>query len=196
MPKKLYFIRHAETIENVRIEGLRNIGRSFQKFKRPQSSDVKLGAQGLVGFAAGHTDAELSSKGKEQIQQLAEILEKENFFENITIMAHSPLVRAVQTCQGIVQNHTNVNIVELECLKEMTPAELTLMMNVPLKKRFQQFISWIEQQNDDETIAVVGHSQYFMRLLGLNYKFKNCDVWQVEYLGDGKFGSIEKMYSI
>ena len=47
-------------------------------------------------------------------------------------------------------------------------------------RRIEAFESWLPKQSE-ETIAVVGHSQYFKAMLGLPYKFGNCDVWRVTY---------------
>jgi hypothetical protein len=49
--------------------------------------------------------------------------------------------------------------------------------------RIAQFEEWLQTQ-PEETVAVVGHSQYFKAMLGLDFKFGNCDVWQVQF--DGK----------
>jgi hypothetical protein len=40
------------------------------------------------------------------------------------------------------------------------------------------------QTQPEETVAVVGHSQYFKAMLGLDFKFGNCDVWQVQFDGN------------
>jgi len=33
----------------------------------------------------------------------------------------------------------------------------------------------------EDVIAVVGHSQYFKSMLSLDYKFGNCDVWELQF---------------
>jgi hypothetical protein len=48
--------------------------------------------------------------------------------------------------------------------------------------RIAKFEEWLETQ-PEETVAVVGHSQYFKAMLGLDFKFGNCDVWQVQFDG-------------
>jgi hypothetical protein len=50
--------------------------------------------------------------------------------------------------------------------------------------RIAQFEAWLQTQ-PEETVAVVGHSQYFKAMLGLDFKFGNCDVWQVQFDGNG-----------
>jgi broad specificity phosphatase PhoE len=54
--------------------------------------------------------------------------------------------------------------------------------------RIAQFEEWLQTQ-PEETVAVVGHSQYFKAMLGLDFKFGNCDVWQVQFDGNGSDSS-------
>lgn len=70
-------------------------------------------------------------------------------------------------------------IVELPCLMERTPMEW--LNPAALDIRIEEFEEWLDSI-PEERIAVVGHSQYFKTMLGLNYKFKNCDVWQLTYV--------------
>ena len=69
-------------------------------------------------------------------------------------------------------------IVELPCLMERTPMEW--LNPAALDSRIAEFEEWL-YSIPEERIAVVGHSQYFKTMLGLNYKFKNCDVWHLTY---------------
>ena len=41
-----------------------------------------------------------------------------------------------------------------------------------------EFKGWVCDQPEN-SIAVVGHSQFFKAMLELDYKFANCDVWEV-----------------
>ena len=44
----------------------------------------------------------------------------------------------------------------------------------------------MDSPQPETAIAVVGHSQFFKAMLNLDFKFGNCDVWQVELsLSDG-----------
>eukprot|EP00590_Aulacoseira_subarctica_P010815 CAMPEP_0172421992 /NCGR_PEP_ID=MMETSP1064-20121228/8195_1 /TAXON_ID=202472 /ORGANISM="Aulacoseira subarctica , Strain CCAP 1002/5" /LENGTH=412 /DNA_ID=CAMNT_0013162635 /DNA_START=183 /DNA_END=1421 /DNA_ORIENTATION=+ len=70
-------------------------------------------------------------------------------------------------------------IVELPCLMERTPMEW--LNPAALDIRIEEFEEWLDSV-PEERIAIVGHSQYFKTMLGLNYKFKNCDVWQLTYV--------------
>jgi len=92
----------------------------------------------------------------------------------------SPLIRAKETCFGVldINGYPDLPVQELDCLIEITPAEGIRGGRRILKKRIKKLCQWIDSQQA-ETIAIVGHSEYFMVMLDLNYKFKNCDVWRL-----------------
>ena len=71
-------------------------------------------------------------------------------------------------------------IVELPELAERTPLEWLPVNHDAFTNRIASFEKWLAEQ-PETTIAVVGHSHYFQCMLGLNYKFRNCDVWRVTY---------------
>ena len=71
-------------------------------------------------------------------------------------------------------------IVELPELAERTPLEWLPVNHDAFTNRIAYFEKWLAEQ-PETTIAVVGHSHYFQCMLGLDYKFRNCDVWRVTY---------------
>lgn len=71
-------------------------------------------------------------------------------------------------------------IVELAELAERTPLEWLPVNHDAFTNRIAYFEKWLAEQ-PETTIAVVGHSHYFQCMLGLDYKFRNCDVWRVTY---------------
>jgi hypothetical protein len=62
---------------------------------------------------------------------------------------------------------------------ERTPMEW--LNPAALDLRIEEFEEWLDSIQE-ERICVVGHSQYFKTMLGMSYKFKNCDVWQLTYV--------------
>jgi len=62
---------------------------------------------------------------------------------------------------------------------ERTPMEW--LNPAALDLRIEEFEEWLDSIQE-ERIVVVGHSQYFKTMLGMSYKFKNCDVWQLTYV--------------
>ena len=71
-------------------------------------------------------------------------------------------------------------IIELPELAERTPLEWLPVNHDAFTNRIAYFEKWLAKQ-PETTIAVVGHSHYFQCMLGLDYKFRNCDVWRVTY---------------
>lgn len=67
---------------------------------------------------------------------------------------------------------------ELTCLEEKHPSEWIPGNFGGFAKRMVEFEHWVCDL-PEEVIAVVGHSQFFKAMLELDYKFDNCDVWEV-----------------
>ncbi|CAM9314916.1 unnamed protein product, partial [Heterosigma akashiwo] len=193
--KTVYLIRHAETEENVKLHGLEQTGRRLKQFKLPKGRELLDGCIFLLMCLQNKTDARLSSHGREQICQMREILKENSFLETnkISVIVHSPLQRARETCKGLfgaaadgspdgssLPNHVR-HVAELDCLREITAWENSIEGKSKFRQRVQALENWLSCCSENN-IAVVGHSEYFMYMLGLpkSEKFKNCDVWKVE----------------
>jgi len=201
--KNVFLIRHAESDENHRIA-------TFQSTfagKAPCSwSNIKT-SLGLLNVPA-LLDSPLSPKGQRQVKHMGEILlcgtEGQNFVSNqsITLVIHSPLIRAKETCLGMlghiapspaeeknctddissVRKDGGVAVIESPLLLEKTVSEWVLPSGVQaLDDRIISFESWLSSQDEHDTIAIVGHSQYFKRMLEMKEKFNNCEVWKIEF---------------
>jgi hypothetical protein len=91
----------------------------------------------------------------------------------------------------------NVSVEESELLLEKTPIEWTPVLGdrsvVARIKAFERFV-----ETDIEDVAVVvGHSQYFRRMLKQEKKFDNCDIWECTYEFDPeKKGQGEGVWTI
>lgn len=207
--KIIYLIRHAESEENRRIAALSRAARTLGKFALPKSSDVSASAE-LLNVAA-QVDSNVSEIGTRQIQHMGEKLKQADFIQmaGLQLLAHSPLTRARQTSEGmlgcaaavtsITSTDGNVNVqqqlhpsvgrvVETDLLLEKTPAEWTPLYYSSFKKRIRDFEMWLSQQKEDR-IALVGHSQFFKAMLGLDFKFGNCDVWRLDFDAQKMVGS-------
>ena len=226
--KTIYLIRHAESEENVNMHGLQASFSSLYTGQLPSSQSVSQGLSFITkGATGGDTDSNVSTMGKEQIQDLRRILvedsqshtpdpdpttttvqPEDSLLNTVDVIGHSPLIRAKETCYGAFDlgtctvnntntttteneqqhqhhNHLNSVVYELSCLEEATPWETVVQgRKNTVHKRIEELQRWIEEQPDDvSTIALVGHSEYFMLMLGISRaeKFWNCDVWQVQY---------------
>jgi broad specificity phosphatase PhoE len=176
--KTIYLIRHAESEENRRMALLQTIFVGFvSRGSIPSSQDVAT-ASSLWNISA-QVDSDVSDEGREQIAQLATNWEQTGV--DIPLVVHSPLRRAKMTCNGMLDKLVTVpKVVELECLTEKTPLEWIPGFFYKLEDRIDQLQVWLKNQEESK-IAIVGHSQYFKTMLGLDFKFGNCDVWQVNY---------------
>lgn len=192
--KTIYLIRHAESEENRRVGSLKNLFYSLGRLSLPSSNDISA-AVSLVNVPA-QVDSEVSSVGKQQIEQLGIMLNEASFVDNIEVVAHSPLKRARQTSEGMLgcsaegnqvlkQKEPVQRVLELEFLAEKTLLEWVPGYFATFQARLDKFERWLGEQ-DESSIAIVGHSQYFKAMLGLDFKFGNCDVWQIQYNTSGQ----------
>jgi len=108
--KTVYLIRHAESAENHRLACLSRSLKSIARLKIPAADDVTSSLQ-LIDVPA-QIDSDVSKAGARQIAQLSRKLSKDNFLEkhNITLIAHSPLKRARETCLGMLGHLANPEI--------------------------------------------------------------------------------------
>lgn len=200
--KTVFLIRHAQSDENRRLASLTNTFKGLARFKLPQKSDVVASCE-LLNVPA-QIDSDVSPEGKAQIDALGKQIEKDNFVQKmgIQLVAHSPLKRARQTSHGMLKCVTPSSkpgvtleedysahgekaasvgrVVELPVLSERTPLEWLPVNHDAFTKRISEFETWLGDQPED-VIAIVGHSQYFKSMLGLPKKFKNVDVWSLQF---------------
>jgi broad specificity phosphatase PhoE len=198
--KTVFLIRHAQSDENRRLASLTTTLKSITKLKLPTKTDVLASCE-LLNVPA-QLDSDVSPEGKAQIDALGRQIEKDDFIQKmgIQLVAHSPLKRARQTSEGMLQcvtkslsataeedssalgkKHDAVGrVVELPVLNERTPIEWLPVNHDAFTKRIAEFEKWLGEQPED-VIAIVGHSQYFKSMLGLPKKFKNVDVWSLQF---------------
>lgn len=188
--KTVYLIRHAESEENRRLQTLKRSVRGLSRWQLPTSRDIYTSLE-LLNVAA-QVDSAVSEIGKQQIAYMREQLASTQFMKQVDLVAHSPLLRAKETCLGMLDlesskesnnnNNNKANVIELDLLLEKTPSEWIPGNSASLFKRMQQLEGWVAEQTA-QTIVLVGHSQFFKNMLKLDYKFKNCDVYKVQFDG-------------
>jgi len=189
LSKTVYLIRHAESEENRRLGSLKSMVRGLGRFALPSRADV--GASLELLNVTSQVDSAVSIMGTRQITSMAAALQASNFVteQSIELVAHSPLERARQTSQGLLgcmapdlKAPSVQRVTELDILKEKYPSEWIPGNYASFQSRIDEFEAWLHQQ-PERTVCVVGHSQYFKAMLGLDFKFRNCDVWQVQFNG-------------
>lgn len=185
--KTVYLIRHAESEENRRIASLSRVAGSLGKFTLPSSQDI-FSASALINVPA-QVDSDVSQVGERQIEHVATKMREDDFLDknNVTLVAHSPLRRARQTAEGMlgcaapdVKMDPVLHVEETALLSEKTPAEWLPYNSGSLASRIGAFEAWLGEQPHD-AIAIVGHSQFFKAMLGLSFKFGNCEVWKLAF---------------
>lgn len=139
----VFLVRHAESQQNIATE----------KLKR---GDLRA----LADIIALGYDAPLSPYGEQQAADAAPRGMALVRDRGVEVVAHSPLQRARATAIGFFSN-TAVPLVQLPFLYERTLTEFAARMLLDL--RICELRSWIEQR-PEQTIAVVGHGQFFARL--------------------------------
>jgi phosphohistidine phosphatase SixA len=183
--KTIFLVRHAESEENRRIGSLKAAFKALTRFSLPKSKDIVAACE-LIRVDQ-QIDSNVSEFGQKQIQYMANVIQEANFMKKhqIQLVAHSPLVRARETCRGMFGVAASdpspaTTVCELAELTEMTPAEWIPGNSGSLYQRFRALEEWITRRPED-SMVLVGHSQFFKALLQLDYKFGNCDVIQVQF---------------
>ena len=71
--KTIYMIRHAESKENRRMQGLKNVGRSLRHGEAPALLDVYNGCKFLGMNALGMTNSLVSGNGIDQVCMVSKL---------------------------------------------------------------------------------------------------------------------------
>ena len=124
-------------------------------------------------------DSKVSEHGHQQIQSMHNIMKEKEFWSNTTIdsVLCSPLERARDTCYGILPRERKQKVRVIPELEEATPYEH--VFSKTLLERIERFKLWLADC-EENTILIVGHSQYFKKMLGMKTLMRNCDVWEVK----------------
>ena len=175
-PKTLILIRHAQSVENVKVIDLCDGIQRIRNFQFPTLRQIAS----TLSLLSLTVDSKVSELGRRQICDLKNILHDENFWKRkIDLIVCSPLTRAQDTCNGILPlGNSGVKVVTLGDLEEATIYEHVFSSS--LMKRIENFKRWLVE-SDEETIVIVGHSQYFKKMLQLKTLMRNCDVWQCDF---------------
>eukprot|EP00931_Biecheleriopsis_adriatica_P068740 TRINITY_DN42650_c0_g1_i1.p1 TRINITY_DN42650_c0_g1~~TRINITY_DN42650_c0_g1_i1.p1 ORF type:complete len:262 (-),score=50.20 TRINITY_DN42650_c0_g1_i1:23-757(-) len=170
--KIIYLVRHAESMENVRVRAFDRACRDLRQRHAPACQDVCSALQ-LVCF---DVDAPLSSFGESQLEDVKAQLEQSDFFAeaDLQLVVYSSRSRAVRTCNVLFGNLDRVPRKAMPEIIERTPYE-ALWSNEQFEQRVHFFKEWLST-SPEQRIAIVGHCQFFAKLLG-----KSC---RQRYLGN------------
>lgn len=182
-PKLVYLVRHAESAENALMQGVARGVSSLLKLSMPSLDDVRSGISLAGTYLGPSNDCQLSDNGLLQIDEVRRQLLESKAAETreMQVVVHSPLLRARLTCAGLFKEGellgNNVQVLELESLREITPTDYAPIRYARALQRIQDFETWMSGRAEDKLI-VVGHSHYFKAMLGVDFKFSNCEVWR------------------
>lgn len=196
---KVFLVRHAESEENAKMIELSKGLARMRHFKLPTWKQTRESLL-LLGL---DLDAPVSKIGKRQILDQQMRLRDEKFWSKIANgrrpilhVIHSPLIRAKETCLGLFPplstdwtlTFENVIVEEKAFLREMYPSE-HIISDSGVKKRIKEFENWLLQEESmnqstlqkEKVYLVVGHSQYFGRMLQSKELMCNCDVFEAVF---------------
>jgi broad specificity phosphatase PhoE len=166
--KTVFLIRHAHSMENQRIASMLSCFGDLGRFSLPKRSDIGASFE-LLNISANH-DAPISEAGMGQCSIMKKMLQECNFVatHKIQLVAHSPLIRAKQTCAELLGCSSD-QLVEDHAGK---PEEEEV--------RFQPETS--------ETTAAPGYPEPIQRVVSLNLLLEKTHMEWVP----GNSGSFEK----
>lgn len=179
---KVVLVRHAETEENLKVENFCEALKRLRLLHLPTQRQIK-DIYELITCKINF-DSKLSQRGQRQVRALKEDLSSKEFWSNFDFdrCVYSPLQRTKSTCLGIIPEEKKDRCTTLECLKELLPFEELFPLRA--EKRMRELENWIITSNVRK-LVIVGHSQYFRRLLKMKELMGNCDVWQAIMSFDG-----------
>mmetsp|Transcript_10934 Transcript_10934/g.26819 ORF Transcript_10934/g.26819 Transcript_10934/m.26819 type:complete len:274 (+) Transcript_10934:244-1065(+) len=186
--KRVLLVRHAESEENVQVRAAQDVFSSLSGFRLPKASDFGK----MMKLLRLQHDADLSENGRAMVVDARKDLEDKKWLSGPLkpdLVLHSPLKRAVQTYEGMIQPliQKETPVICSDLLVEKQVSEYAYAQSA-FRKRIQRFEQYLDTR-PEETILIVGHSQFFRSMLGEASsvrKFKNCDLWEFQRNGEGK----------
>jgi broad specificity phosphatase PhoE len=187
--KTVVLIRHSQSNENVKVvrmfEGLNRL----RNLKPPTLQQIGS----TLSIASLTVDSLVSPLGRRQILDMHMILRDQKFWERqkFDLILCSPLIRAQETCEGLLpEKREGIVVMTRADLEEATPFEH--VFSGGLVTRIEHFKRWLATRKE-EKILIIGHSQYFKRMLGQTSLMRNCDVWQCNFATDSGIDGTAKM---
>lgn len=187
--KTVFLVRHAESAENALMQGVARSWAALTQFNLPAFTDLKGGVELATAMVTGATDeCSLSSNGEAQVAEVREMLLKDydtlkTLKQDPVLVTYSPLLRARLTCEGLFKDilPPSTEIIQLESLREIVPVDYVAPTRwANAKSRILDFEKWLAGRSESN-LVVVGHSHYFRHMLGVDFKFSNCEIWKVKF---------------
>jgi len=178
--KRIVFIRHAQSQENVKFASLCHCITELKNFRLPNVSQMYNACQLLLL----QQNSTISPLGHQQIQDLNQFMHNISFWNdfNPTILLYSNLIRTEITLNGILSNcdiiQSNDIKTKLSCLNELLYYEYIFPKTVyDRQKSFKQYLDSLSH----DRVVVVGHGRYIKMLLNMDTELRNCDMVEIIY---------------
>ncbi|CAJ1409614.1 unnamed protein product [Effrenium voratum] len=162
--KVVYLVRHAESMENVRVHAFDRVCCALRAWQRPARGDV-LSALRLLCF---DLNAPLSSRGERQLSDVKAQLQGAGFMDQALpeLLVFSPLVRAERTGEVLFGSEVPIRQA-MPGIVERTPREACCCPQ-NFEERVQHFKEWLAGIPQTR-VLVVAHCQFFSKLLGKDF---------------------------
>lgn len=184
--KVVYFIRHAESTNNV---AKRTLKRTLGSFRAPRSTAETMQ---LISLLTVPMDTPLSADGRRMIQEQRSAVEELVARESISIVYHSPLKRARDTATGLFSGLPKVPLLEIGHLHETSLAEHARLRSLD---RRVLAATVVLRDTPLRRMAIVGHSGFFRRMLPAMAQRKeevgNVSVWRATLGADCQWRDVE-----
>lgn len=180
--KNVVLIRHAQTEENIKSIQIYEGFMRIRNFQLPTCKQISS----LFSLSLLSSNSQVSILGSRQIIDMHMILRDDKFWERqkFDLIVCSPLSRAKDTCNGILPIERDAMYVKIvDDLEEATQYEQ--IFSTTLLTRIERFQKWLAER-EEENILIIGHSQYFKKMLKLSSLMRNCDVWSCDFSSAAK----------
>lgn len=172
--KTIYLVRHAQSQQNE------------ATYKLRQEGDVTA----IASLVSLGYDAPVSNAGMMQLDAARAALATFASEHAVTLVAHSPLQRAVATAHACFGDRV-ANFVERPEMYERTVSEY--FMPSLMDARVEQLRQWLTTR-EERVIALVGHGQYFKRCLGMPRVMENIEVVECSFNSTTGFGIFSSVF--
>ena len=159
--KKIYLVRHAESMENERVHAYVRLQRAVRGGTWPTSGDVLASLQ-LLAF---DLDTPLSRRGERQLKDVKAQIDAASFLQQASpeLLVVSPLQRAKRTAEILFGDQVP-HVEAMQCLVERSPCEAMACAR-SFEERVIGFKDWLAN-TPQKCVVVVAHCQFFSKLLG------------------------------
>lgn len=185
--KKVFFIRHAESINNVAKREAKEMWSNMRRFRSLPTWNQVCCTASLVTIPM---NTDLSPDGVRMVETLRKKLFESSFVEigGVDLIIHSHLQRARRTCRILFEEFSSIPIEENPLIFEKNISEHLHMRDI--KIRVESFRDYL-LSSSARSIVVVGHSAFLRNLLAID-AIDNCEVLCCNLSSEGAFENLHQ----